>query len=171
MSRRAVRITARIAFLVCGLISLFTAVPYVALRGIDLPLQSEWIVFAVALMLVGASSVTFGVLPRSWIAKACRKERDDERLFTSPLKVLGSLAAISYCVAIVAYFAPHAWNLNPQLMFSLCPMYFLRMTFDPSPLAIFLLLAPMNAAVYGALGVVLGYARLASPKRSSGQTS
>jgi hypothetical protein len=50
-------------------------------------------------------------------------------------------------------------------MLLLCPMYFVKMTIDPSPVAIFFLLAPMNAAVYGALGAVLGYARLAFRRR------
>ncbi|MGO9167312.1 MAG: hypothetical protein ACLP56_10595 [Candidatus Sulfotelmatobacter sp.] len=165
MPGRAIRITARIAFLLCGLISLFTSVPYVMLRGVDLPVQSEWIIFVVALGLVGVFNVTLTVLPRSWIAKACKKDRDDERLFSAPLRLLGGFAAISYVLALVAYLAPHRWNLDPQLMLSLCPMYFVKMTIDPSPVAIFFLLAPMNAAVYGALGATLGFALLAFRRR------
>ena len=137
------------------------------LRGIDLPVQSEWVVFAVALALVGVFSVVVGLLPRSWMAKACKKDRDDEQLFSAPLKLLGGFAAISYLVAVVAYLAPHRWNLDPQLMLSLCPMYFVRMMFDPSLAATFFLLAPMNAAVYGSLGLTLGYAWLAFRKRTS----
>jgi hypothetical protein len=45
-------------------------------------------------------------------------------------------------------------------------MYFVKMTFDPSLVAIFFLLALMNAAVYAALGLTLGYARLALRKRT-----
>jgi hypothetical protein len=165
MPQRAITITARIAFACCGLISLFTAVPYLMLRGVQLPVQSEWVIFAAALTLVGVFSITAAVLPRSWIAKACRKDLRDERLFSGPLKLLGSLAAIFYLVAVFAYFAPSIWNLNPQVMFALCPMYFLKMNFDPSPLMIFFLLAPLNAGVYGALGITFGYARLAFGKR------
>jgi hypothetical protein len=131
------------------------------LRGAELPVQSEWVIFAVALALVGVFSVTLAVLPRSWIAKACKKGRDDEQLFSAPLRLLGGFAAISYVLALAAYFTPHRWNLDPQLMLSLCPMYLVRMTIDPSPVAIFSLLAPMNAGVYGALGTALGYALLA----------
>src|ERR1700730_12811909 len=93
MSGRAIRIASRIAFLSCGLISLFTGVPYVMLQGVELPVQSEWIIFAMALALVGVFSVTVAVLPRSWVAKACRKNRDDEKLFSAPLKLLGAFAA------------------------------------------------------------------------------
>jgi len=170
MTRRAVTITARIAFLLCGLVSLFTTVPYVMLRGVQLPVQSEWVIFAAALTLVGVFSITAAVLPRSWIAKACRKDRNDERLFLGPLKLSGSLAAVFYLVAVFAYFAPSIWNLSPQLMFPLCPMYFLKMNFDPSPRMIFFLLAPMNAGVYGALGVTVGYLRLAFGKQVPTQT-
>ena len=131
------------------------------LQGADLPVQSEWVMFVVALALVGLFSLAVALLPRSWLAKACRKDRDEERVFTAPLKLLGGFAAISYLLALVAYFAPHSWNLNSQLMLALCPMYFVKMTIDPSPVSIFFLLAPMNAAVYGSLGVTLGYAGLA----------
>jgi hypothetical protein len=165
MSGRAIRVTSRIAFLLCGLVSLLTGVPYVMLRGAELPVQSEWIIFVAALGIVGVFSVTFAVLPRSWIAKVCKKDRDDARLFSAPFKLLGGFAAISYLVALVAYLAPHSWNLDPQLMFALCPMYFIKMTFDPSLVAVFFLLAPMNAAVYGGFGLTLGYAWLGFGKR------
>jgi hypothetical protein len=164
MTGRAVRITSRIVFIVCGLVSLVTGVPYAMLRGVDLPVQSEWVTFVIALGLLGLFSLAVGFLPRSWMARICRKDRDDERLFSVPLKRVASFAAVFYLVALVAYLAPHSWNLSPQLMLALCPMYLVRMTFDPSPAAIFLLLAPMNAAVYGALGIVLGYVVLAFGK-------
>ena len=120
---------------------------------------------------VHTSAVTVAVLPRSWIAKACKEDRDDEQLFSAPLKLLGGFAAISYVVALVAYLAPHRWNLDPQLMFSLCPLYFVRTMFDPSLVATFCLLAPMNAAAYGALGATLGYAWSAFRKRTSSRIS
>jgi hypothetical protein len=136
------------------------------LRGAELPVQSEWILFAVALAIVGVFSLAAGVLPRSWIAKACRKDREDLRLFSAPLKLLAGFAVVSYLLALVAHLAPHSWNLDPQLMFSLCPLYFIRMTFDPSVVVVVFLLAPLNAGVYGGLGLTLGYAWLAFGKRS-----
>ena len=118
-------------------VSLFTGVPCVMLQGIGLPVQSEWVIFVVALEMIGVFSVTLGVLPRSWIAKACRKDQDDQRLFSALLKVLAIFAGVFYLVAVFAYFSPNRWNLNPQLMLVLCPMYLVKMTFDPSPVAIF----------------------------------
>ena len=164
MSARAIRITSRIAFFLCGLISLFTAVPFLMLRGAGLPVQSEWIIFVATLAPLGLFSMTLAVLPRSWIARPGRKDRDDRQLFLTPLKWLACFAAISYFVALIAYLAPHRWDLDPQLMFSLCPLYLVRMTFDPSLVATFFLLAPMNAAVYGSLGLTLGYVWLAVRK-------
>jgi hypothetical protein len=144
-----------------------TCAPYALLRGVDLPVQSEWVTFVSVLVLVGVFSVVMAVLPRSWMAKLCRKDRDDERLFSVPLKMLGSFAGIFYIVAVVAYLAPQRWELNPQIMLSLCPMYLVRMTFDPSLAEIVFLLAPMNAAVYGSVGLGLGYGWLAFRKRAS----
>ncbi len=167
MSARAIRTLSRIAFFLCGLISLFTCVPFLMLRGAGLPVQSEWVIFVAILALVGLFSVTLAVLPRSWIANACKKDRDDQQLFLAPLKWLSGFAAISYLLALVAYLAPHRWNLDPQLMLSLCPLYLVKMTFDPSPVSAFFLLAPMNAGVYGSLGLTLGYAWLAFRKRTS----
>jgi len=165
MAGRAIGIISRIVFLLCGLISLFTGVPYAMLRGVDLPVQSEWVIFVVALALVGLFSVAVALLPRSLIANLFRMNREDECLLSAPLKLLGCFAAVFYLLALLAYFAPHNWDLNPQLMLALCPMYLVRMTFDPPPVWVFFLLAPMNAAVYGSLGVALGYARLAFRQR------
>lgn len=165
MAGRAIRITSRIVFFVCGAIALLTGVVYAMLQGEDLPFQGEWVIFLVALALVGVSNLAVALLPRSWIARVCKKDRDDERLFSAPLKLLGGFAAVFYLMAIGAYYLPHTWNLDPQLMLALCPMYVVRMTIDPSPVWIFLVLAPMNAAAYGALGSSLGYALLAFRSR------
>jgi hypothetical protein len=158
MPGRAIRVTSRIIFAICGLVSLLTCAPYVMLRGADMPVQSEWVLFAVALALVGVFSVTLAVLPRSWIAKAFNRDRDDPQLFSALLKLLGTFAAVFYLLALLAHLAPHSWNLNPQLMLVLCPMYLVKMMFDPSVVAVFFLLAPMNAAVYGSLGLNLAFA-------------
>ena len=167
MTTRAIRVTARIVFLMCGLTALLTCVPYAMLRGAELPVQSEWVIFVAALALVGLFSLAIALLPRSWLAKICKKDRDDERLFSAPLKLVCVLATISYLVALVAYFAPHSWELNSQLVLALCPMYFVKMSIDPWPAQIFFLLAPMNAGAFGALGVVLGYVAAVRRRRSA----
>lgn len=171
MARRIITVTARIAFIVCGIISLVTGYLYATNRGEDLPVEWEWIIFVVALALVGGFTLIAALLPRSWIAKACRRDREDDRIFSAPLKLLGVFAAVSYLIAVVAYLAPHTWNLNLQLMLALCPLYVVRTLIDPSPVWIFFVLAPMNAAAYGSLGVIVGYARLRFRKSRPRDTS
>jgi hypothetical protein len=168
MSGRALRTISRIVFFLCGGTSLFTGFPYVMLQGTDMPVHRLWFLFPVALGVVGVFGLTVAVLPRSWIAKACKRDRDDRQLFLTPLKLLGVFAAIAYLLALLAYLAPHRWDLNPTLMLSLCPLYFVKLAFDPLPVTVFFMLAPMNAAAYGALGVTLGYARLAFGKQRAG---
>ncbi|HLV86568.1 MAG TPA: hypothetical protein VKV39_06285 [Candidatus Sulfotelmatobacter sp.] len=156
MAARAFRIIFRIIFAICGLITLFNAVPYALLRGVDLPYQSEWIFFVLVLGFFGFCALLAAVLPRSWIAKAVGTP-DDEFGYRRPLKLLGVGVGLGYIVALCAYSAPHSWDLSPQVMLMLCPLYLVKMTFDPSPAQLLLLLAPINAAVYGSLGLSLAY--------------
>ncbi|HVI07193.1 MAG TPA: hypothetical protein VND65_02750, partial [Candidatus Binatia bacterium] len=74
-----------------------------------------------------------------------------------PLTLLGIFAAVFYLLAVGAFLTPRTWNLDPLFMLSLCPMYVIRMNVDPPPAAIFFVLAPMNAATYGALGAAAGF--------------
>lgn len=167
MPGRRLRVISRIVFAICGLVSLFTGVPYAMLQGVSLPYQSEWVVFVVGLGVIGLFSLAAAVAPRSWMAKMCNADPDDSRVFSAPLKMLSGFAVISYLVAVFAYLAPHTWNLNPHLMLALCPMYLVRMTFDPSPVLTFFLLAPMNGAVFGALALIFEYTWLATRSRMS----
>jgi hypothetical protein len=153
-------------FFVCGLVSLLNAAAYALFRGDDLAYQSEWVAFVVPLGLVGLFSLAAALVPRSWIAQACHRERDDRALFSTPLKFLGGFAVIFYLVALGAFFVPHSWDINSQLLLAVCPMSIVRTMVDPSPVWIFFVFAPMNGAVYGALGVMLGYARMAFRKRT-----
>jgi hypothetical protein len=164
---RAIRNTARVIFFICGLVSLFTCVPYALLRGVDLPVESEWIAFVAVLGPIGLCSLTVAVLSNSRLARIGKMDWQDARLFATPLKLLGFFAALAYLIALFAYLAPHRWNLDPQLMLILCPMYFLKMTFDPSPTTTLFLLAPMNAAVFGSLGLTLSYGWMVLQRRES----
>jgi hypothetical protein len=155
MSARALAITSRLIFFACGAASLLTSAPYAILRGAGLPYEREWIIFFLMLAVLGLFGVATAVLPRSWLARASRQ--DGDRMFSLPLKLVGIFAVVFYLVAVVGNFAPHSWNLDPQIMFSLCPMYLIKMSFDPPATTVFFILAPLNAGTYGALGLLLGY--------------
>lgn len=166
MSGRAVTIISRIVFALCGITTLLTAGVYTLLQGEDLPFQREWVLFAVILGLLGVFSFAVAVLPRSWTAKMCRQQPENARLYASPLKLLVTFAAVFYLVAVAACYVPHTWNLNPQIGVAVCPISIIRAMYDPSAIAIFLILAPMNAAAFGTLGLALAYVRLALRSRS-----
>lgn len=164
MPGSALNITARILFILSGVVSLVLAALYTMLRGADLPYQSEWVIFAVVLSLVGAVNVLVAIFPASWTVRICGV-KDRSSLFSLPLRMFGVFAAITYFITVGLFFTPHEWNLSGSLWtFLLCPVYIVRETFDPSLVGIFLMLGPMNAAVYGSIGTVVGLALLTSRK-------
>jgi hypothetical protein len=166
MAARAVNITVRILFFLSGVVSLLLAALYTMLRGADLPNQREWIIFAVVLSLVGGVSVLMAIFPASWTARIWRVT-DKSSLFSLPFRMFGVFAAVAYLVTIGLFFTPHEWGLSGFLpIYLLCPVYIVRETFDPRPLEIFLLFAPIDAAVYGTIGAAIGFVLLAPRKRA-----
>jgi hypothetical protein len=81
-----------------------------------------------------------------------------------PAKLLVGFAACSYLWTALLYFAPHSWHPEPLLVFLLCPACLLTITVDPSLGTVLMLLAPLNAVVYGLLGLGLG--KLLRPSQS-----
>lgn len=161
MAGRAFNITARVVFFVCGVASLAVAALFAMLRGSDLPSQSEWVIFTVGLGLVGVVNVLSAIFPASWTAKICGV-KDKPFLFSLSLRMLALFAVLSYLVTVGLFFTPHEWSLSGSLWtYLLCPVYIIRETLDPPPVELFLILAPIDAALYGAIGSVLGFARLA----------
>jgi hypothetical protein len=164
MPGRAANITARILFFLGGVVSFVFAALYTMLRGSDLPRQSDWVIFAVVLSLVGAVNVLAAIFPASWTARICRVP-DRSSVFSLPPRMFAGFALVSYVVTVGLFFTPHEWNLSGFLWtFLLCPVYIVRETFDPSAIVIFLMLAPMDAAVYGAIGTAIGFALAAARK-------
>jgi hypothetical protein len=161
MAGRGVNITARVVFFVCGVVSLVVAALYAMLRGSDLPSQAEWIVFTIVFGLIGVINVLAAIFPASWTARACRTA-DTSSLFSRPLRMLGGFAVVAYLVTVGLFFTPHEWNVSGHLWaFLLCPVYIVRVTLDPSAVELFLILAPIDAAMYGAIGSVVGFWRAA----------
>lgn len=160
MSARVLNATARVLFFIGGLVSLAIAAFYTLLRGSDLPRQSEWVIFALVLSVAGVVNIVAAVLPVSWTKKICRIA-DSGSLFSLPLRMFGLFAVFFYFVAVALFFTPHEWNLGGFLWtFLLCPVYIIRGTIDPQPAQLLLLFAPIDAALYGAIGTVVGLAWL-----------
>jgi hypothetical protein len=156
MAGRAVNITARIVFFLSGVVTLLVAALYTMLRGEDLPRQSEWIIFVVILGLVGGINVLVAVFPASWTARVCRV-KEKSGLFSLPFRMFGAFAVAAYLITVGLFYTPHEWNLSGFLWtYLLCPEYIVRGNFDPRPLELFLIMAPMNAAGWGGVGTVVG---------------
>jgi hypothetical protein len=82
-----------------------------------------------------------------------------------PIELLGGFAAFSYLFTVALNYVPPSWHLTAQTVYLVCPACVLTVTVDPSLGTVMLLLAPMNAAVYCSLGVLLGYFFLAVGNR------
>ena len=151
MRNSFIGIAFRIAFFLCGIISLTLGRVYRSLVGLDPASQGSWSVFSVILMVVGGLAVLVAVLPGSWITRASSEHS------SVPVKMMGAFAAASYLVIVVLSVGSHSWRPRPEFVFSVCPACALTITVDPSLSTVLLFLAPLSAAAYGALGGELGY--------------
>ena len=173
MANSRIRILSRLAFFVCGAVSVLMGnahrAIFAAVGAIGDPghvAHGKWDTHSAALAVVGGIALVIALVPSSWIEKLCRVGPDDRRLPSVPIKMLGGFAAFSYFLTVGLYFAPVSWHPNQELVFSLCPACVLAITVDPSLESVLLLLAPLDAAVYGALGGVLGYMQVVLRNRS-----
>jgi len=155
MRNSFIGVPSRIAFFVCGTISLALGRVYRSLVGLDRASQGSWSVFSAILMVVGGLAVLLAVLPGSWITKALRVESTEHSLV--PIKMMGAFAAASYLLIVGLSVASRSWRPSPEFVFSVCPACALTITVDPSLSTVLLFLAPFSAAAYGALGGELGY--------------
>lgn len=156
MATRLIGIPSRVAFFVCGMISVLLSRMYLALRGFDPASHDTWSLFSVALTVVGGLALVVALLPGSWVEKGCKMQRHE--LSAMPVKTLGAFAAVSYLSIVGLSLAPHRWHPSPQFVFSVCPACALTITVDPSLGTVLLALAPLSAAAYGSLGGLVGYA-------------
>jgi hypothetical protein len=155
MASSLIGIPSRIAFFVCGTITVALSRVYLALRGLDSTFQGSWFLFSTALMVVGVSAVVIALLPGSWVERTFKIESG--QLSLVPIKMLGMFAIVFYLLNVGFFLAPHGLHPTPQLVFAVCPACALTTTVDPSLGTVLLALAPLSAAVYGSLGAILGY--------------
>ncbi len=124
----------------------------------------NWRMFSGLMVVIGGVTVVVSLLPSSWIERACGISADKVRS-SLPMKLLGVFAGLSYLITVGLDLAPHTWHVSTQLVYLFCPACVLTITVDPSLLSVLFLLAPLNAAVYGPLGVAFGYGILAVRNR------
>ncbi|HWY59036.1 MAG TPA: hypothetical protein VNZ03_31525 [Terriglobales bacterium] len=154
MATRLIGILSRVAFFVCGVISVLLSNLYRALQGLGFLPNSEARLFSIALMVVGGLAVIIALLPSSWVEKACKAEPAKPSLV--PIKMFSFFAVVSYLLIVGLNLYAHSWHPSPQFVFSVCPACALTITVDSSLGTVLLGLAPLSAAVYGSLGAVLG---------------
>jgi len=157
MRRNLTAILSRLAFFVCGLISVLLGNAFRVLQRFDPDVQKRWHIFSAALITIGVCSAALALLPTSLIGRTRKSAPDDQNISLVPIKMLGVFAACSYLFAVCLYFAPQDWRLSPLLVFSLCPACVLTVTVDASLATVLLMLAPLSAAVYGSIGALVGF--------------
>jgi hypothetical protein len=72
-----------------------------------------------------------------------------------PIRMLLGFAAFSYLLIVGLSLTGSALHLPPTIVYTVCPACALTITVDPSLSSVLLILAPVNAAVYGAIGATI----------------
>jgi hypothetical protein len=166
MATGLIRLPFRFILFVCGMISIVLSNAFRAMQVFIPDAHVKWLVFSAVLVLVGGLTVILALLPNSWLDKACKVGPNAQHHLSVPIKLLGSFAAFSYLLTVALHLVPPSWHPAAQVIYLLCPACVLTITVDPSLASVLLVLAPLNAAVYGSLGTVLGCFLLAVRNRS-----
>jgi hypothetical protein len=159
------RLPSRLALIVCGMISIVLSRTFRLVQGVMHDANVKWSLFSTALILIGSLTVVIALLPSSWLDRACKIGPDTRDGSSLPIKLLGGFAGFSYLLTVGLDLAPLSWHSTAQVVYLLCPACVLTITVDPSFGTVLLGLAPLNAAVYGSLGALLGYFFLAVRNR------
>ncbi len=170
MASRPARIVSRIAFFLCGAISVLISRVYWAIQGLahaNSRFRGHWSLFSAALLAVGVFAIIMALLPSGWIERVRNDGSGNGRLSSAPIKMLASFALFSYILTVGLEFAPHSWHPDSQSVFLICPACALTITVDPAFGTVLLFLASLRAAVYGSLGGGLGYLLVALRNRIS----
>jgi len=117
----------------------------------------SWYLLPAALTAIGGFAVAVALLPGSWVERVCKIGTDNQRLSSVPIKMLGGFAVFSYLLTVGLYFASFTRHPSPWLVFSVCPACALMYTTGTSLGTVSWLVAPVDAAVYGSLGVAFGF--------------
>ncbi len=124
MASRPARIVSRIAFFLCGAISVLISRVYWAIQGLahaNSRFRGHWSLFSAALLAVGVFAIIMALLPSGWIERVRNDGSGNGRLSSAPIKMLASFALFSYILTVGLEFAPHSWHPDSQSVFLICP--------------------------------------------------
>jgi hypothetical protein len=160
-------IAARFAFLLCGAVAVRMSAICRSLRTLFPDASGQWLTLSIALLTVGGVSLIAAIIPLKWIVKMRGADLDNEFQRKLPIRMLLGSAAFSYLSIVGLTLAGPALSLPPGIVYALCPACALTTTVDPSLSSVLLILAPVNAAVYGAIGATIAFALVAIRRPNS----
>jgi hypothetical protein len=165
MMNGPIGLPSRLALFVCGMISIVLSNAFRVMQVLIPDAHVKWRILSAVLFVVGGLTAVIALLPSSWLGRACKIGPDSEDRSSVPIKLLGGFAGFSYLLTVGLDLAPHSWHPTAQAVYLLCPACVLTITVDPSFGSVLLVLAPLNAVVYGSLGAVVGFLLLAIRNR------
>jgi hypothetical protein len=166
MAAGLLKLASRLALIACGIISILLSRTFRSFQGVMPAVNVNWLLFATALMVIGSLTVAIALLPSSWLDRACNSDSSTKSYSSLPIKLAAVFAVVSYLFTVGLDFSPLNWHLSANMIYLVCPACVATITVDPSFGAVALVLAPLNAAVYGSLGALLGYFFLAVRNRT-----
>jgi H+/Cl- antiporter ClcA len=146
----------RIAFFVCGLVSILIARAFRGL-GMFFPANRHaWTAMSCTLMIVGVINAVVAIVPQAWMRSIFGST--DRHWIKLPFRMLVGFFVTSYAVVAVLSVLQPGTQVSPLTVYALCPSCVATITVDPSLTSSLLLLAPTSAAIYGSIGAVIGLA-------------
>jgi hypothetical protein len=142
----------RIAVCICGVSTVLVARLFGRFKHLA-PAQANWSAFHGVLLAVGILAIIISLIPAALVRKI-RLTFTEERRFSTVLLV--GFAAIGFAAALLLPLIPVTLNPSITAVYSVCPACIATATVDPSFATVICVLAPVNAAIWGGFGGVLG---------------
>jgi hypothetical protein len=159
MRRMRIGIPSRAALILCGAAAVLVSRLFSLLQELQIRSSiaaGHWHLFSIAFSFAGVLSIIIALLPNRWAQVACNVT-PQSRGSAVPMRMLGCFALASYLLTLGLDFAPQGWIPGPQLVYAVCPSCIASITVDASLGTVLLILAPLSAAAYGAVGASLAY--------------
>jgi hypothetical protein len=155
MAIRIQGVASRVAFLLCGVVALRMSFLLGSLQPLIAENKGLRLSLSVVFLLAGVTSLIPGVLPSSRLARLSLRGSSETKPAAQPIKMLLAFATCSYLL-LVALTLAGPGHIPPFLTYMLCPAWTLTITVEPSLASVLLFLAPVNAAIYGSVGAMIG---------------